>query len=744
MQKLLTFIAIFITIVCCAHLSVRAEDKKLMPEGMYSVDGDINHIFFVGRESRGVRIFEIENGKRKEHKLKESSTTYYDGGTHDLYFENGWQMVIPSRASNYIRFPFGPSLIYPERPRDELHAIEVNKEKLEQYGLTELIDPEFFIPKTKEPRDSWSDKTFFIHHPDKTELLFVDRLEANSEFQDKIKELVTRHPGLVFISERNLFDNPLILFVDPSVVEKITTEVKEIGAPKILHVSSFLVTDVEAQPNEQVEHLIAGIDNKAKSIVDRMRMFYKLRQISPDRLSDQEKKEFFSALQKLTWRLNCLFDRFYQTAHDSEVAKAYNNLSEQERSKLRHYEIADQAALLHPIYLSFAKPIRDMFREVIEYAHSLKSIEGYELVLKNAPLANGIALDLMNSRFKMPAAMKSGAGEEGSYLDFWLNWQRDLLKQRDEITVDHTNQELAENNWRHLMHAGGIFERLGISGSNVFFFKTTEDSPASRLSVTRLEGTPMILLGYENESLVRAAKRAVIRYILEADKIVEKQVQIENQRAPMAEFVESITGPENSDTEMREALKNFYKTRKLTDDIWLALSHGKPISQYGDREATLQQLLWTIELKADENKRFGRSQVRGNELLFQFFNSFRWVPKGLHGSAGFSETRYMANALDIVAELLVAAPTSITSRGVYEFLLETALNLMDSIPVSYAENTPEHEVLRAKRNLIANLVQDKLLLGLRFLGMYKDPRPCAIMLSALPLKALRATEGIKD
>jgi hypothetical protein len=243
MNKTLKFMLLVALCLVFFGLENKAGAQTYIPTGLFAVDGSPDHLLFIGKDAKGIHVFEIKSGSIVEHSLKPHSMVYYDGGSMDLYLENGSRVVIPSQTqtANYLQFPLGPSFIHSDRPREELQARELDKTNFDLHGLTHLVNPDFFkpqVPASGPDREvnELADLSNVVLI--QSELIGPRLLEAGRNARDAVvKEYVGR------VQEANdgrLFDDAYLYIAEPAVAAEFLKRINSLGTLKATIIPTFV------------------------------------------------------------------------------------------------------------------------------------------------------------------------------------------------------------------------------------------------------------------------------------------------------------------------------------------------------------------------------------------------------------------------------------------------------------------------------------------------------------------------
>jgi hypothetical protein len=376
----------------------------------------------------------------------------------------------------------------------------------------------------------------------------------------------------------------------------------------------------------------------------------------------------------------------------------------------------------NPLYAKFLAPLSEAQRRLLEYAHGLDTPVAHEFVI-SCSLYQGVGIDFMARQFFFQNS--TAVPSKGTYLDFWLNWLRQLILEADQLPDLYLRDELPEG-WSGTNRSGGIFQHLKVSGDNIFSFRLDEGSPSRRWYYDQIPQTALVLLGIDGPEL-RASRRAVIQFVMDADRAVERQVPKANDVRAFQEFVGVLRLPK-SDADMLSALKAFWRNDDLTDPEWRVLAKEVPTLRV-DKSSMLKGLRL-----AKINSAMGKYSPRpakGNELVFRFFNQLVYPPVEFKVLSKFSEALYYASVANIFLEFFHTTPNSIRTRGTFEFLLETAMSLVQQINSKFTDSSAEAVALRAQAASITAVIQKKLLEGINAIER-THPDACAAALSPNP------------
>lgn len=119
-----------------------------------------------------------------------------------LYLKNGWRIVVPNpqQLEDDIIFPFGPSVVYSDRPRDDLQAIEITRASLDEMGV--LAGGKVF----------------------------------ESEGRSRLRALVNKYPRKASLSQRSLTGGMVVIMADKEIQREL---IEGLSTVENLQISAF-------------------------------------------------------------------------------------------------------------------------------------------------------------------------------------------------------------------------------------------------------------------------------------------------------------------------------------------------------------------------------------------------------------------------------------------------------------------------------------------------------------------------
>lgn len=495
-----------------------ASNTQVTPVAAYEVsEPGRAPLYLIGRDGAGkILVYRIQGRSRVVMMAGPA------GDLSDISLNDGSRLVVPSvggRLGTRV-FPFGPSLVHRNKPRQAMAPINLTKEVFERYGILDMIAPEFFAEK----RAIQVSEPVFLRNPGTAEMLIVTPKKDSSWFSssslERFDTLLQRFPGQLANGGSRSFQ---MLFVDPQIYPIVSESLKEFREPaldvellpaKLVPALQFEVNEVSAW----IPELSRGPLHHRISIARRLAQVSTLTHLHA--LTETDKNALVRTLRDLIETLKEMGEGVQRLAEAEVRAKL---LRESDITIRQFEEMVFRAVLTHPLYVRFAEPLRALELEIFELFHRLGTPYAHEAVIHDSLSSNGAGLSLMRWNFDYTLDRR----RYGHYLDYWLDWMRAIIFDASSRPPLLSNQEMP--NWR-VERREGTFEHLGVSRVNLLMTNLDANAIASHWDIETMASAPLVLLGLAKDERRAHAQRAITQFIIDVDAKFQEQLAIENKR----------------------------------------------------------------------------------------------------------------------------------------------------------------------------------------------------------------------
>lgn len=699
----------------------------LIPFGLFQFDDANGHYIFVGRDHHASDTFQIWDIDARDStqapvlsilSMKKGSTHSPKGGL-TFFLEGNTQLTVPDYDDLDIR----ASIAYPNRAREHLFQETASIPELERLGLLPLLHPDFLNP----PASVVDDRDVPFRSPQTMNLVVAvgDWHPAVHESATVMKNFVEKELSKTearFLTWSGYGEFSVLIENDQ--LPRLMKKAKDLSALRF-----EVISDIELSPKAPQEFSVKQ-PNLAATAVAALAEAAPLNQklavivalIKADvpvlsRFTATEKAAFIDPLRNLLFQVEAYHELIYGVASaDLALESSERMLKErpflglQERMNLVHEE-ASRMVGGHPLYQRLGAPMRDAEAKVLEFLHLLDTTESRRAVLLSAHKNRGAGLHLMET---------VSASADQNYLDFWLGWLRDGISEASVLARGLTSTERREAGFGSVSRSSHYTNLKG-TGSETVWMRIETSPPRSRFSVVNNDASPLFLLGLSRDArTVRANHKKIVNFIIQADKVVQAQLQSDNERIEIEAMIEDAALGDESAPAVRE----FVQTGLLSRQSVELLVKNVPVLGQIQRD----QLFKTMnELRAHVwTRKYPPTKITGNPLLHGMIYSLVESLARFERVPGFSSEIYLENVMAIVSELLESAQVSIATPGTYQAVLDAGLSLLKKV---------DPHSRKAVR--LTQTMQKNFLNGLWYLG----DEGCDQLLTPNPWKAWMKRNG---
>ena len=599
--------------------------QPLRPSVLLKSKEHPQHYFFVGVSGSNHYVFEVKTGEVKRHLLTPASTTYFDGGSMDLYTPEGLRIIIPTaqQTENYLRLQSEPVVVYPNQPREAFHRIQPTKKKLRELGLEKYLDP----TPVRRPRH----KATRLTEPEKFEFYIVTaKKDEDRDFRQQIRALDdSKQKNIIVVDEYFGAKPGAFVWLHPSRVADLKN----------------LLGDAEVEKFEIKPTTKTLKDFAEASFVD---------QLSILKAAVQAPELDTSFIDwKYVWTVQ-------QTMES--LARAYSTVE-----SVIYYDArinGDEAkAKEHVFNAKFAKPLRASARDLLEVLYRLNNSLGYKGVISMAGRLQGVGFSMLNRPF----------GTKANALEYFLDWNRESLRQVSDFPATISRKQLEDLGWSRGKHSGGIFDHIHVSGENTYW-TNWKDGESRLYSRDIFYPDAFYILSLKGEAAL--AKKAILQFVIDADHQIVELIERDNIISIFNDFVEKaplLQKPEAIEFARRYWMFSVLSEQSLAELRALNVGHSQVELPLADLLEEWKQ----AKINAyREHERYAE-KVKGYEILHRVFLYLGSFGERLRDPK--AKEIYYSNVADILTELLETSPQTLKSSGTYTSLLNTAMGLMRKI-----------------------------------------------------------------
>ena len=720
-----------------AQPTLLPEGEKVGPIRLLEFRDDPGHFIFVGKSELQYNIFDVRNGEVHEI-LMVNGSVMYDGGSLLLDLEGGRHLFVPSDQSyNYVNGRQTSYLVYPDRARDQLQKVNLNRTHLVQLGLGHLLKSEE-EPERTPPKHSEEDRELL---PQDAHIMFLSIARMNKDSKAKAEEILSKLVGAssgcmsLDKESRRLYMDTFVIACAPDKFVNLRHELTKLENVHVLALGA--PADVFASGAE-----FDGVTDAMASLSDADKPFSvhvsALRNLL---LHKDQWKELRGSLEfaKTIWgthaaltQLNIiaeaigdtlLMDLKWKMKKEKSLVwdwKTITKIDTEAREKLK----------ASGNYQSFIVPLRGLFIELLDGVRRLGLDESTRIVLLQAGGADGEALP------QLLRPWSPNAPDE-TMLDGWLKLWTQAIGVIAEVPELLAPKEIEDGKWRFSSHSGGVFQEINLSGSLTDAKQWNEISANSLFgqlgeSYGSSSADPVIQLGLAK--MDRAAKKKIVTFIIRADTVVAANLPKLDEIAKFGDFLKHLQAPD----EAVALLRQFWRNDTLNPG---ELAELKTVFKFFADSRPEEIIRILQSLKSNRERARTRERATGSDLLWKFIVHLAHSRQVFARLPGFNESRYFRNVIEIYNELLEDSEHTLKNQDTYLAVLDAAIGLQKRLLDRDSPTVKRNTKITRELGALGRTIQMKLLRPLGYVQMSEsNAKVCEILLSPNPWARWRGGE----